>query len=199
MDKNYLDTLKRIDLRPGKVKVKENKEEVLMEQDDNEMGIHDKIKDWFRKNPNPKDSQIRDLAKEWGISEDELEEHIYMVLTNYMKKYDENITEGKDKVLHELFVQTSEIEQMPKGKDRDLQILRLSIIAELDAVNLYMRFANLAQDGNIKKVMIHVANEEKVHVGEFETMMEYLDPEFEKFEEEGEQEVADETGLDVSD
>ena len=92
-------------------------------------------------------------------------------------------------LLHEIFVQSGEIEAMPKGQMRDMQILRLGIIAETDASNLYEKLALLASDKRVKQVMFDVSREEKVHFGEFEELLETIDPEFEKAEEEGEDEV----------
>ena len=94
-------------------------------------------------------------------------------------------------LLRELFVQAGEIEAQPKGKERDLQILRIGMIAELDAVNLYDRLAKLASNPQVTKLMLDVSQEEKVHAGEFETLMEELDPSYEEAEEEGEKEVKD--------
>jgi len=94
-------------------------------------------------------------------------------------------------LLRELFVQAGEIEAQPKGKERDLQILRIGMIAELDAVNLYDRLAQLASNPQVTKLMRDVSQEEKVHAGEFETLMEELDPSYEEAEEEGEKEVKD--------
>jgi rubrerythrin len=94
-------------------------------------------------------------------------------------------------LLKELFVQTGEIEAQPKGPERDLQILRIGMIAELDAVNLYDRLAQLASNPQVSKLMLDVSHEEKVHAGEFETLMEELDPKYEEAEEEGEEEVED--------
>ena len=99
------------------------------------------------------------------------------------------IMESDVKVLSELFVQAGEIESMPSGSNRDLQILRLAMIAELDAVNLYDKLAGLASSNDVKKLMLDVSREEKVHAGEFEALMETIDPEYEKAEEEGEEEV----------
>lgn len=139
MDKNdYVNTLKNLNLRPGKVKVKERKEEVLIE----------------KKQP-----------------------------------------KSKEEMLNEIFVQANEVAAMKPGPRRDMQILRLSIIAEYDATNLYEKFAELTDDPNIKKVMLHVANEEKAHIGEFEFLLEHLDLEHEENENEGEDEVKDMTGL----
>lgn len=71
----------------------------------------------------------------------------------------------------------------------DREILRVGIIAELDAISLYEQLADNATDENIKKVMIDVANEEKEHVGEFKTLLDSLDPEQVEMENEGAQEV----------
>lgn len=93
--------------------------------------------------------------------------------------------------LQELFIQTGEIEGMPKGKERDLQILRIGMIAELDAINLYERLAQMASNSQVSKLMKDISYEEKVHAGEFETLMEKLDAKYEKAEKEGEKEVKD--------
>ena len=95
----------------------------------------------------------------------------------------------KPQLLTELFVQAGEIESLPPGTNRDVQILRLGIIAELDAVNLYDKLAGLATSQDVKRLMLDVSREEKVHAGEFETLMEEIDPDYEKAEEEGEEEV----------
>ena len=47
------------------------------------------------------------------------------------------------------------------------QSIRLAIIAELDAINLYLQLANAIDDPDVKKVFIDIAEEENVHVGEF--------------------------------
>jgi hypothetical protein len=98
---------------------------------------------------------------------------------------------GVEENIRELFVKTGEIQGMDKGPERDLKILRLGIIAELDAVNFYDELANLASDERVQKLMLDVSHEEKVHAGEFETLMEELDPHYEEAEEEGEKEVED--------
>jgi vacuolar-type H+-ATPase catalytic subunit A/Vma1 len=153
MEKNdYLDILKSTDLRPKKINVEDRRETIIMEQG-NEMSIHDKIKDWFRKNPNPNDDQVHDLAKEWGISEEELERHIYMILSNLLQKTDTKINENKEHLLSEIFIEANEIESMAPGPRRNMQILRLSIIAEYDATNLYEKFAEMTDNMDIRKVM----------------------------------------------
>jgi len=93
--------------------------------------------------------------------------------------------------LEEIFVQSAEIESIPAGTERDVQILRLSMIAELDASNLYEKLATLTKDKRIKEVLLDVSREEKVHAGEFEALLERIDEDYEEAEEEGEDEVED--------
>ncbi|MBU5678825.1 MAG: demethoxyubiquinone hydroxylase family protein [Candidatus Aenigmatarchaeota archaeon] len=57
------------------------------------------------------------------------------------------------------------------SKDLDKEILRVGIIAELDAVNLYEQLASIAKDEKIKKVLLDIAKEEKTHVGEFQQLL----------------------------
>ncbi|MBE0513154.1 rubrerythrin [Candidatus Bathyarchaeota archaeon] len=56
-------------------------------------------------------------------------------------------------------------------KHIDREILRLAIIAELDAISLYEQLAGATDNENIKKVLLDVAKEEKTHVGEFQTLL----------------------------
>jgi len=134
--RQYMDTLKGLN-RPSKVKVKESKEQVLMEQ----------------------------------------------------KQLIETLEHMQNKLLREIFVQSGEIEAMPKGADRDMQILRLSIIAELDASNLYEKLALLASNKKLVKLLKDISQEEKVHVGELKLFLEETDPEYRASEEEGEDEA----------
>ena len=188
MDKQeYINTLKNLNLRPNKVKIKERKD-ILLNEQDNMQDIHNKIKDFFKKNPNPNDEQIKSLAKKWGMEEDELEGHIYMVLTSYMKNAGD-LNEGK--VLKEIFIQSSEIEALGPGKEQDMQILRLSMIAELDASNLYEKFAKMTKNKDLQKVLLDISKEEKVHVGEFRSLLAKIDPEYTDSEDEGSNEVDD--------
>lgn len=76
-----------------------------------------------------------------------------------------------------------------KKEDLDKEILRVSIIAELDAINLYEQMANMTENENIRKILLEVAREEKIHVGEFQTLLLEIDKEQEKELEEGKKEV----------
>lgn len=71
----------------------------------------------------------------------------------------------------------------------DKEILRVGMIAELDAVNLYEQMANLTDDEVLKKILLDIAKEEKTHVGEFQTLLLEKDAEQEKELKEGEKEV----------
>jgi len=79
-------------------------------------------------------------------------------------------------------------------KNIDQEILRVGIIAELDAVNLYEQMAALAEDKNIKAILLDIAKEEKTHVGEFQTLLLNRDKEQVKELEEGRKEVKEEVG-----
>lgn len=57
----------------------------------------------------------------------------------------------------------------------DQEILRVGIIAELDAINLYEQLAALTTNKDLKKVFLDIAREEKTHVGEFQALLLRLD------------------------
>ena len=86
-----------------------------------------------------------------------------------------------------------ELEKIDK-ENLDKEILRAGIIAELDAINLYEQMAALAQDKNIKAILLDIAKEEKTHVGEFQTLLLNRDKEQVKELEEGKKEVKEEVG-----
>jgi len=53
-----------------------------------------------------------------------------------------------------------DLEKVSK-EDRDREILRVGIIAELDAINLYEQLAAMAEREEVKKVLLDIAKEEK--------------------------------------
>lgn len=242
---DYLDKLKQINLRPPKVKVKE--QEILLEQEPRGISdIQEEIIKWFMANPAPKDEEVHKLAESMGVEPDKFESYIYGILgqlvtegrskdfkgsynprelamgikvekehvsspliaekiakdhlaelPDYYTKLKEMESKGgvTENIITELFIQQGEIEAMDTGPERDMAILRLSMIAELDASNLYERMADLSADENVRKVLLDISGEEKVHAGEFETLLEEIDPDYEEKEEEGEKEVEDLTGI----
>jgi len=76
-----------------------------------------------------------------------------------------------------------------KKENLDKEILRVGMIAELDAVNLYEQLTAMTENENIKKVLLDIAKEEKTHIGEFQTLLLKEDKEQEKEIEEGKKEV----------
>lgn len=83
-------------------------------------------------------------------------------------------------------------------RDEVAEALRLSIVAELDAVNLYLQLARAIDDEKIRKVFEDIAKEEKTHVGEFLALLKYLDPEQVQELKKGEEEVRELTGITTS-
>jgi rubrerythrin len=78
---------------------------------------------------------------------------------------------------------------LTQGKDKDMRALRISIMAEYEATNLYERMAEQVKDPKVKELLLDVAREEKVHIGEFEEMLNKLDPEHKPSLKEGADEV----------
>jgi len=77
------------------------------------------------------------------------------------------------------------------------QALRLAIIAELDAINLYGQLASTIDDEKIRKVFEDISKEEKTHVGELLALLKTLDTEQVSELEAGAKEVEELTGLKI--
>ena len=56
-------------------------------------------------------------------------------------------------------------------EDMDKEILRIGVVAELDATNLYEQMVAMTKDKNLKNILLDIAKEEKTHVGEFLTLL----------------------------
>jgi len=76
-----------------------------------------------------------------------------------------------------------------KKEDLDKEILRVGIIAELDAINLYEQLAAMTENENMRNVLLDIAKEEKTHMGEFQELLLREDVEQAKELEEGKKEV----------
>ena len=63
-----------------------------------------------------------------------------------------------------------DLKKVSKG-NIDRQILRVGMIAELDAVSLYEQLAAMTADFKLKEILLDIAKEEKTHVGEFEAYL----------------------------
>jgi len=88
-------------------------------------------------------------------------------------------------MLSEIPIKLEKVEK----KHLDREILRLAIIAELDAINLYEQLAATTENKNIKKILLDVAKEEKTHMGEFQTLLLKEDAEQVEELEKGKEEV----------
>ena len=89
----------------------------------------------------------------------------------------------------------SKIPSSNNGQDIDNQLLRIGILSELDAINLYEQLAELSTDDTVKAMFLDIAKEEKTHVGEFEAQLKESDKETEeelKAGEEEEEQIEDE-------
>lgn len=75
-----------------------------------------------------------------------------------------------------------------------VRAIRFMVAAEYEAVQLYVQVAE-ATDSNLAKAVLYgIANEEKVHAGEFLRLLKELAPDEESFYEEGASEVEEEIG-----
>jgi len=75
------------------------------------------------------------------------------------------------------------------SKTELVRAIRFMIAAEYEAIQLYQQTAESTDDKLARKVLIDIANEEKEHAGEFLRLLHELDPEEEKFYQDGYQEV----------
>ncbi len=80
---------------------------------------------------------------------------------------------------------------VPRKMTREelIRALRQNIAAEEEAITLYMAHAEATDHPLAKKVLVDVANEEREHVGEFQTLLNILDPEEQGFLDHGAEEV----------
>lgn len=83
-------------------------------------------------------------------------------------------------------------------KDRKLtqaelvRAIRFMIAAEYEAIQLYMQLAESTDNELAIDVLKDIADEERVHAGEFLRLLKELEPEEEKFYQEGAEEVEEE-------
>lgn len=79
-------------------------------------------------------------------------------------------------------------------KEELIRAVRFMVAAEYEAVQLYMQLAESIDDELSKKVLIDIADEERVHAGEFLTLLKKLAPEEAEFYKEGAEEVEEMEG-----
>lgn len=89
-----------------------------------------------------------------------------------------------------IFEDTAALGVKDEVKSTDEIMLRQAIIAELDAISLYEQMAASTVNPDIQKIMLDIAKEEKVHVGELEGLLEGIDTEHASSVEDGKDEAA---------
>ena len=72
-----------------------------------------------------------------------------------------------------------------------VRAIRFLVAAEYEAVQMYVQLAESTDDELAKAVLIDIADEEKVHAGEFMTLLKTLAPDEDSFYKQGETEVED--------
>ncbi len=84
------------------------------------------------------------------------------------------------------------------AKDRKLtkaeliRAIRFMVAAEYEAIQLYMQLAESTDDKLAQEVLKDIADEERVHAGEFLRLLKELAPDEQKFYDEGAGEVEEE-------
>jgi len=73
--------------------------------------------------------------------------------------------------------------------DELVRAIRFMVAAEYEAIQLYQQLAESTDNVLAQNVLQDIANEEKVHAGEFLRLLKELDPEEERFYQQGAQEV----------
>lgn len=73
-----------------------------------------------------------------------------------------------------------------------IRAIRFMIAAEYEAVQMYMQLAESTDNKLAVEVLEDIANEERVHAGEFLRLLKQLAPDEEKFYAEGAEEVEEE-------
>lgn len=73
-----------------------------------------------------------------------------------------------------------------------IRSIRFMVAAEYEAVQLYMQLAESTDNKLAQEVLKDIADEEKVHAGEFLRLLKELAPDEQKFYDEGAEEVEEE-------
>ena len=73
-----------------------------------------------------------------------------------------------------------------------IRAIRFMIAAEYEAIQLYMQLAESTDNELAIEVLKDIADEERVHAGEFLRLLKELDPDEDKFYAEGAEEVEEE-------
>jgi len=77
-------------------------------------------------------------------------------------------------------------------KEELIRAIRFMVVAEYEAIQLYMQLAESTDNKLAIEVLKDIADEERVHAGEFLRLLKKLAPDEEKFYAEGAEEVEEE-------
>ena len=77
----------------------------------------------------------------------------------------------------------------PMNAQEVIQALRVDLAGELEAIIVYEAHANATTDERVKKVLGHIADEEKTHAGELEQLIAILSPADGEKSQQGRQEI----------
>ena len=84
----------------------------------------------------------------------------------------------------------SSLAKEKKLTDEELvRSIRFMVAAEYEAIQLYMQLAESTDNELAKEVLIDIADEERIHAGEFLRLLQELAPDEQKFYDEGSKEV----------
>lgn len=86
-----------------------------------------------------------------------------------------------------------DLKKVPK-EQLDMEIARVGMIAELDAVSLYEQLAAMTTNKTLRAILFDIAKEEKTHIGEFQALLLKMDKEQAKELEAGKREVEEKSG-----
>jgi len=74
-------------------------------------------------------------------------------------------------------------------KEELVRAIRFMVSAEYEAIQLYMQLAESTDDKLAKDVLVDIADEERVHAGEFLRLLHHLAPDEQKHYDDGAEEV----------
>jgi rubrerythrin len=80
------------------------------------------------------------------------------------------------------------------SKEELIRAIRFMVAAEYEAIQLYMQLAESTDNQLAIDVLTDIADEERVHAGEFLRLLHELAPDEQKFYDEGAEEVEEEIG-----
>lgn len=76
-------------------------------------------------------------------------------------------------------------------KEELIRTIRFSIAAEFEAIQLYEQIIESTDDNQVKKLLKEISDDEKIHVGNFNLLLENLSPKEKEFYNEGKTEASE--------